>query len=203
MNNSFGIGIPTFNRWDLLEESIKRYVIDFPNIDIHIYDNGEQNIPENLGKNVYIHKCGKNIGVAGAWNYLIEKIFEKSEYALILNDDIYFGKQEAHIRLLVEQQKFDFAVTPLDWCAFVLPKTTWDKIGKFDENFYPAYCEDCDYHLRMKKKGMNLFKTPFLIPKTYRASMTMEKNPELFYKSNYNSLQYFKKKWGKYPEELL
>jgi GT2 family glycosyltransferase len=101
------------------------------------------------------------------------------------------------------EQKFDFAVTPLDWCAYIIPKKTYEKVGRFDENFYPAYCEDCDYHLRMKKKGLALFKTPFLIPKVYRASMTMEKDPQGFYKANHNSLQYFKKKWGKYPEELL
>jgi GT2 family glycosyltransferase len=140
--------------------------------------------------------------VAASWNYLIDRIFEKSDFALILNDDVYLGKQEAHIRLLLEQ-KFDFAVTPLDWCAYIIPKKTYEKVGTFDENFYPAYCEDCDYHLRMKKKGLALFKTPFLIPKVYRASMTMEKDPQGFYKANHNSLQYFKKKWGKYPEELL
>jgi GT2 family glycosyltransferase len=42
----FGIGIPTFNRWDLLESSLEKYILDFPNIDIHILDNGQQNIPD-------------------------------------------------------------------------------------------------------------------------------------------------------------
>jgi GT2 family glycosyltransferase len=200
---NFGIGIPTYNRWDLLEETLGKYIIDFPYVDIHVYDNGNQNIPNSInGRKIYVHSCGKNIGVAASWNYLIDRIFEKSDFALILNDDVYLGKQEAHIRLLLEQ-KFDFAVTPLDWCAYIIPKKTYVKVGKFDENFYPAYCEDCDYHLRMKKKGLALFKTPFLIPKVYRASMTMEKDPQGFYKANHNSLQYFKKKWGKYPEELL
>ena len=33
----FGIGIPTFNRWDLLESTLEKYILDFPNIDIHIF----------------------------------------------------------------------------------------------------------------------------------------------------------------------
>ena len=204
MNKPFGIGIPTFNRWDLLRASIEKYVVDFPNVEIHILDNGQQNIPYfDSNQNICVHEMDKNLGVAGGWNYLIHKIFENNDYALILNDDIYLGKTASQINALIDKNNFSLMVTSLDWCAYIMPKNTWNIVGKFDENFYPAYCEDCDYHLRMIKKGLTLSKSSYLIPETYQASMTMAKNPELFYKANHKNKQYFKDKWGKYPEEIL
>jgi len=199
----FGIGIPTFNRWDLLESSLEKYILDFPNVDIHILDNGQQNIPDYQLPNVIIHRMDKNIGVAGAWNYLIEKILVDSQNALILNDDIYLGKTKNEIKDFIKNNTFSFMVSSLDWCAYIITKNTWEKVGKFDEGFYPAYCEDCDYHLRMIKLGVPLSKSSFLIPKIYQASMTMNKNPEMFYKANHKNRQYFKSKWGCYPEDLL
>ena len=161
----FGIGIPTFNRWDLLESSLEKYILDFPNVDIHILDNGQQNIPDYQLPNVIIHRMDKNIGVAGAWNYLIEKILVDSQNALILNDDIYLGKTKNEIKDFIKNNTFSFMVSSLDWCAYIITKDTWEKVGKFDEGFYPAYCEDCDYHLRMIKLGVPLSKSSFLIPK--------------------------------------
>jgi len=199
----FGIGIPTFNRWDLLESSLEKYILDFPNVDIHILDNGQQNIPDYELSNIIIHRMDKNIGVAGAWNYLIEKILVDSQNALILNDDIYLGKTKNEIKDFIKNNTFSFMVSSLDWCAYIITKETWEKVGKFDEGFYPAYCEDCDYHLRMIKLGVPLSKSSFLIPKIYQASMTMNKNPEMFYKANHKNRQYFKSKWGCYPEDIL
>ena len=199
----FGIGIPTFNRWDLLESSLEKYILDFPNVDIHILDNGQQNIPDYKLPNIIIHRMDKNIGVAGAWNHLIDKILVSSQYALILNDDIYLGKTELEIDRFISNNPFYFMVTSLDWCAFIITKNTWEKVGKFDEAFYPAYCEDCDYHLRMIKLRIPLSKSSFLIPKIYQASMTMNKNPEMFYKANHKNRQYFKSKWGCFPEDVL
>lgn len=200
----FGIGIPTYNRWDLLRASLEKYAVDFPNVEIHILDNGQQKIPYfDSTQNICIHEMDKNIGVAGGWNYLIDKIFENNDYALILNDDIYLGKTESQINALIEKQDFSLIVTPLDWCAYIITKKTWELVGKFDEGFFPAYCEDCDYHWRMIKKGLNLSKSSNLIPEIYQSSMTMAKNPELFYKANHKNKQYFKSKWGSYPEEIL
>jgi len=201
----FGIGIPTFNRWDLLESSLEKYILDFPNIDIHILDNGQQSIPDyHYPKvNVIIHRMDNNIGVAGAWNYLIDKILISNDNALILNDDIYLGKNKNEIKGFINENHFSLVVTSIDWCVFIINRKTWEKVGKFDEAYYPAYCEDCDYHLRMIKMGVPLTKSSYLIPQKYQASMTMNKNPELFYKSNHKNRKYFKSKWGCYPEDIL
>lgn len=38
--------------------------------------------------------------------------------------------------------------------AFMVNRECWDKVGEFDEVFFPAYYEDNDYHYRMKLAGL-------------------------------------------------
>lgn len=42
--SNFGIGIPTINRADILNPSLKRYENDLQNVPIYIVDNGKQEI---------------------------------------------------------------------------------------------------------------------------------------------------------------
>jgi|ERR1700723_196678 len=41
-----------------------------------------------------------------------------------------------------------------DFSCFMIRKEVTDKVGWFDESYYPAYCEDSDYHVRMHKAGI-------------------------------------------------
>lgn len=41
-----------------------------------------------------------------------------------------------------------------DFSCFMISRRVWELVGKFDESFYPAYCEDNDYHIRMHKAGV-------------------------------------------------
>jgi len=38
--------------------------------------------------------------------------------------------------------------------AMAIRRSTWDRIGRFDEGFYPAYYEDSDYCYRARRKGL-------------------------------------------------
>ena len=127
-------------------------------------------------------------------------IFQKNDYALILNDDIYFGRKDWEVDNLLTNYKKDFYVTMQDWCVFILPKSTFTKVGKFDEAFYPAYYEDNDYHYRMQLKGLSYFKIPFLNPFLYKSSQTIDKAPELR-KHIEDNKQYFINKWGGEPSK--
>lgn len=203
---SFGIGIPTLNRYDLLLPALMMYVNkDFPKINIYILDNGNQGIPESINRvippntnppNVIIQK--ENIGVGASWNVLCNKIFEQNDYALILNDDIYLGKSESEIKDLIKN-KDCFLRSTIDWCAFILPKKIWESVGKFDECFYPAYYEDKSYEYRMKLLGIYPAKTPTLNPYIYKSSQTLEKIPEILESSKRNKELYIKM-WGGEPE---
>lgn len=195
----FGIGIPTLNRYDLLMPNLKTYARDFPNHKIYILDNGKQNIA--IEQNIELIEKETNIGVGASWNVLCEKIFETSDYALILNDDIYLGKSQQIIESVIERisKKGDmFATATPDWCAFILPKSVWKSVGKFDECFYPAYYEDNSFAYRLKLKGLVHYKTPLLNPLLYRTSQTLEKDYSILEKRKKNKELYIKM-WGGEP----
>lgn len=198
----FFIGIPTINRADLLNEALIKYAKDFPNIHIMIIDNGNQNIWMGAD-NIFVFNFGVNYGVAKSWNWLMRKGFaEGYENALILNDDVYLGRNESQISELIENfpQHGFFVGIDSNWSAFIVRQSTFDAIGGFDENFYPAYFEDNDFCYRMRLNGITRESNKILTSEIYRNSMTIQKNPEL--NANFEkNRQYFIAKWGGAPSK--
>lgn len=196
---NFFIGIPTVNRADLLNEALKKYVIDFPNTKIIIVDNGRQNIWRDH-KNIWIAKQQKNLGVAGSWNLLLKHQLKIWDNALILNDDIYLGKTEEDINVILELFENDDMILGkgVNWSVFLIRKRLVEQIGYFDENIYPAYFEDNDFAYRMYLAGKTKVNTEMLNPVIYRNSMTIQKNPELNHNFEKNR-QYYISKWGGEP----
>lgn len=178
MNNTFAIGIPTLNRYDLLKEALDKYYVDFPNTIIYIIDNGDQTI-DDTHPNIRVYKTSRNLGVASSWNELCKLIYKDHSHALILNDDVILGRTEEEILNLINTTSYDFYVTLHHWCAFIMPKTTFDKAGQFDEEFFPAYYEDSSCHYRMKLAHCSYHPTEILNPVVFRNSMTIEKDSKI------------------------
>ena len=198
---SFAIGIPTLNRMDLLLPSlIKYYTKDFKDIEIYVIDNGKQDLSFlNVFPNIYVHEEEQNLGVAGSWNKLCKKIFEKHSHALILNDDVYLGYGTETVNKVIEKYQFSLVQSFVSWSVILISKYMYDYIGDFDETFYPAYYEDSDYLYRMKLKGIRQDVEAELNPQTVRISMTQEKDPDLVNASmQENRLRYIEK-WGNSP----
>lgn len=200
LNISLGIGIPTLNRYDLLEPNLLLYSRDFSLYDntcpFFIVDNGNQNISFTYSK---IYATEKNLGVGASWNYLCNQIFETCDYALILNDDIYLGKPLNQIINLIQKKPHHLLRATPDWCAFVIPKKIYQIVGKFDECFYPAYYEDKSYEYRMKLKALPIIKTPEMNPYIYKSSQTLEKDHSILEASKKNKQLYIQM-WGGEPE---
>lgn len=198
---SFAIGIPTLNRSDLLLPTLIKYVTeDFKDIEIHIIDNGKQDLSFlNIIPNVFLYEEDKNIGVAASWNKLCKIIFEKHNHALILNDDVYLGYNTDNVNSVIEKYEYSLVQSFVSWSVILMSKYMYDYIGDFDETFYPAYYEDSDYLYRMKLKGIRQDVEAELNPQTVRISMTQERDPELVNASmQANRLRYIEK-WGNSP----
>jgi GT2 family glycosyltransferase len=198
---SFAIGIPTLNRADLLLPTLAKYVTeDFKDIEIHIIDNGKQDLSFlNVFPNVYLYEQEHNIGVAASWNKLCKIIFEKHNHALIINDDVYLGYNTDTINSVIEKYEYSLVQSYVSWSVILMSKYMYDYIGDFDETFYPAYYEDSDYLYRMKLKGIRQDVEAELNPQTVRISMTQERDPELVNASmQANRLRYIEK-WGNSP----
>ncbi len=93
-----------------------------------------------------------NAGVAAAWNQILLS-FPRASMALIVNHDVVFppGVLAEALALLNPDQPQYLALFPGDraFSAFLLTALAWDAVGRFDERYYPAYCEDLDYRDRL------------------------------------------------------
>jgi GT2 family glycosyltransferase len=201
--SNFCILIPTINRADLLMEALAEYDKCYPNTRIIVVDSGKQSLGSS-NPNVTIFGIPEPMGVARTWNCLISVAsgYYKEENFLILNDDIILKKSESEINKIIKRgNENTFQVCPMayNWSAFLLPKSVFDKVGQFDEDFEKCYFEDNDYHYRMKLEGVKIKYEEGLIPDVYRNSMTIQKDPLL---GNYiNNRETYIKKWGGPPNE--
>jgi GT2 family glycosyltransferase len=194
------IGIPTINRADLLNEALANYFEDFKDTEIVICDNGKQEIITRE-RNFVLYKPEQNLGVSGSWNMIMDYADKvNGTHVLILNDDIYLGKSQEEINTIIRLWKPEFICTELNWCSFILSVEAYKKVGKFDDNFFPAYFEDNDYFRRMQLAGVTIIVNPMLNPVVYRNSMTIQKTPELNNGFEKNR-QYYISKWGGQPTQ--
>lgn len=198
---NFAIGIPTYNRMDLLLPSLIKYITtDFVGVDIHIIDNGHQHIKFlEAMPNVKVYEQEENLGVAASWNKLCKKIYEKHDFALILNDDIYLGYNTIVVEKAMAICQSGFSQSNFSWSVFLMHKEFFDFVGDFDEVFYPAYYEDSDYLYRMKLLGIRQDIDALLNPQDVAISMTYEKAPDMVNAAMIENKERYIKKWGNLP----
>lgn len=205
MTKKFAIGIPTINRSDLLNTALDKYFDNFPNVDIFIIDNGNQNI-SNRNSNFHYFSPEENYGVAKSWNYLCDQIFKKHEYALILNDDIVIDLNEEELEFFLDGQHYDLirCEKSFEMSCFALTKQCFSKF-RFDENFSPAYFEDMDFIYRLKLSNKKIIENSFLNPAQFINSASISEqggDPNLV--KNFPKLfQLFINKWGGPPGKEL
>lgn len=197
--------------------------VDFPTENfIIINNNGTGEITEELErlkninhpyvKKLFICHLPDNIGVASAWNLII-KSYILSPYWIIVNDDVAFTEgllEKMHIATFDEEVglvhgyrgEFDLGA----WDLFLIKDWVIRDYGLFDENLYPAYCEDVDYVL----KTANRVKKCFLDTNYYHGggwayeydlhgSNNKRTSEELWFnlsKSNDLNGMYMTRKWG-------
>jgi GT2 family glycosyltransferase len=195
------VAIPTINRADLLNEALAKYFEDFKNTHIAICDNGKQDIITRE-ENFMIYRPQENLGVAKSWNMLMdysEKI--GATHVLMLNDDIYLGKNENALNMLIKKNLDDDFINSFhNWCSYILRVDIWNKAGKFDEEFFPAYFEDNSFDYKMNLVGAKKSWTSFLDPIVYRNSMSIAKDPTLNQKFMQNREMYVQM-WGGLPTQ--
>ena len=103
--------------------------------------------------------AGKQPTLPIAWNMCLDLAFGtmKAEYVVLMNDDVVLTKGEVR-----DLCKPGAVVSPLinggDWKifhahVFCLPKTVWEKVGRFDEQFQ-VYWADTSYAVRLKRAGV-------------------------------------------------
>ncbi|MDF1697420.1 MAG: glycosyltransferase [Saprospiraceae bacterium] len=62
-----------------------------------------------------------------------------------------------------EEYKITTKVGYVSGCSMYIKRSTIEKIGVFDEQFHPCYCEDSDYCYTAKEAGLDTVVTPYSI----------------------------------------
>lgn len=123
---------------------------------------------------VYVRNS-TNIGVAASWNQGLRWAFEHGNLAMLLNNDIELAPDAIERLLtwldegcevvsinpvrsakrLLTAGRRHLAVLPLDFSGVVLSRRVVERVGWFDEQFWPAYYEDHDYEYRLYRAGVS------------------------------------------------
>jgi hypothetical protein len=163
------IGVPIVNGIHWLQRLIDS--VDYPVDDLFIVNNnGRGQLTEELNnitkiehkyiKNIKVCHLPSNIGCSSAWNLII-KCYMMASYWIISNHDVAFTP--GLLKEFVEKSMNDNCgmVKPREfqWDLFLIKDSVVQECGLFDENFYPAYVEDCDYYVRLLNKNIHTEKT--------------------------------------------
>ena len=99
-----------------------------------------------------------NHGVAASWNMGVAKMYERDcDWLIILSAAMRFGEPGMQDFIdAIEKTEMDFlACEPSHgWHCIAIRKTVFDRVGTFDENFYPIYWEDTEFGYRCSLAGI-------------------------------------------------
>lgn len=189
-------------------------------------DNTSNEVKELISYNLPIQIIDnpENYGCAKSWNQGVEDAFKNgTDYVFIINNDVLFHKEcivnlvkrlevndeailvsAAHVHT-VEEISHELTPTVVEsgspsFSAFMIGHQCWELIGKFDEEFKPAYFEDNDYHYRIKLAGKKAISTN-AAKYHHFGSKTQNQIAEGICRSQQfeNNRSYFTKKWGGEP----
>lgn len=82
--------------------------------------------------------------------------------------------------------------------AFMVSRECWEKVGEFDEIFFPAYYEDNDYHYRINLAGLKAITYPPAIFFHWGSATQLEAIGRPLTDSSNQHAQYVRK-WGGNP----
>lgn len=159
----------------------------------------------------YPYAC--NRGLSKSWNEGILNAYGSgADVVLVVNDDIYFSPGDVDkiaARALEHRDRYIISCAGFHrrlnrhlpshgYSCFAINPIALERIGCFDENFFPCYCEDQDYAYRARLAGLeeeNCSDTMI----HHGGSDTIYSSPELTAQNRVTqgrNMQYYIRKWG-------
>jgi GT2 family glycosyltransferase len=151
--------VPIINGYQYLDKMME--TINYPIQNLIIIDNGASKNDWTPTWNQWVSKVWhlkfpSNLGVPGSWNLGIKSL-PMCNYWLISNADVEWA--EDSLKMFAEQSdpnKIVLSNAGAAWCAFTIGWKVVEKVGLFDENFYPIYFEDNDYQHRAELQNIEI-----------------------------------------------
>lgn len=145
------LGFATLKRFDLAERLLAS--IDYPVEHLVIVNNSGTKewtpIKPDKVKNLWHIEVPYGLGLVGAWN-LIVKSTPYAPYWVLVNDDAWFEKGALQtIAENVDTSALNFVDIVPQWSCVVFGEGMVQKVGLYDERFYPLYFDDNDLERRV------------------------------------------------------
>lgn len=113
--------------------------------------------PEIAERTLTVDNTVRNRGVAGSWNLgRARAINARADWLVLLSESMRFGDpggRDWETTLREADPVYDWVDGLFGWHLIGFRRTLLERVGAFDENFYPAYSEDSDYLIRMHLAG--------------------------------------------------
>lgn len=170
--------VPVLNRYDLLQRMLSS--IDYPIRHLFIIDNGDGpseilKIPDWVREVTY-SPMPSNLGVAASWNLGIKSLPHSNRW-FFSSSDMYYEKGALEKLSAAPLDALTLSDIPPYFQTFVIGEEVIEKVGLFDEIYYPAYFEDNDFLRRLNKAGVPVNKIS--IPIVHDNSSTINSDPKL------------------------
>jgi hypothetical protein len=149
----------------------------------------------NVKTDAWVIHLPSNLGVAASWN-LAMKVTPQAAWWAIVNDDIVFAPGDLARLGAAMADPAPRIATLEGFAAFGINTAAHDALGWFDENFHPAYLEDCDMEHRARLVGVPII--PVEAHLTHERSSTIglpeyRRENGRTYPAN---VEHYSRKWG-------
>ena len=165
---------------------------------------------------VAYYAFGRNRGLSRSWNDgILDAYADGSDVVIVVNDDIRFGEGDVDaIAACAKRFRDRYIISCAGWhllyrrmlpshgyACFAINPIALEVIGCFDENFFPAYCEDQDYARRAHLAGLaeeNCADTAIV----HEGSASIRRDQALANdnrRTQHENMRYYRRKWGGDP----
>lgn len=191
------LGVPILTRPDMLARLLDS--IDEPWHVVVIDNSDGPEIAEACeGRDVSLVMAPANLGVAASWNLVI-RTHPAEPWWCLSNADTELAPGDL-ARLAAEMDKPGPRWVGMngDWRVFGINAEAVQRVGFFDENYHPCYCEDADYERRCALAGVPWYFIPG--GATHEAETSAIASDMRYMRANARSypsnVAYFEAKWG-------
>jgi len=162
---------------------------------------------------VTCYPYAENRGVSRSWNEgALAAYAAGADVVLIANDDIVFSPGDIDklagkalrcrghyiVSCAGYHQRFGRRIPSLGYSCFALNPIAFETLGCFDENIFPAYCEDQDYAYRARLAVLSEENCAETLP-YHAGSAAIFSDPGLRAQNSLTharNLDYYRRKWG-------
>lgn len=191
--------VPTLCRYDLLDELLMSAERGSLKPDGYIIiDNGNayprKRLNALLGERSFVAELiapGRNLGVAASWNRFLD--LTKGETLIVSNDDVALG-QHTFRDLVTASRRSPFVGH--GWFLFAQTPECTERVGYYDENFWPGYYEDSDYQVRLYRAGIERLEPQLDVYVHHQSATTGALGEDWIRERRARNRQYFLQKWN-------